>query len=94
MKSAGLKQFKAHLARYVRGVVQGERLLVTYRGRPMVEVRRAVRGHDDPLVAADFVPAKRPNDRRWADRKSYGINAADLLPPGRVAAILDEERGA
>jgi antitoxin (DNA-binding transcriptional repressor) of toxin-antitoxin stability system len=93
MKTAGLREFKAHLSRYVRSVATGERLLVTFRGRPLVEVRRALRGQEDPLLAAGFMPAKKPNGRPWADRSAYGLKPADFLSPSTIAALLDLERG-
>ena len=93
-KNAGLTDFKAHLSQYVRAAARGQRLVVTYRGRPLVEVREAPPGAQAPLVAAGFLPARRPGARRWADRGNYGLTRKKLLRPGRVQALLDEERNA
>lgn len=96
MKTAGVRDFKAHLSGYLREVAAGETLLVTDRGRVVAEVRppggapRLV----DPVAAryAEMVergairPATGAEDRSWAAFAGLGA------PRGTAQAVLDAER--
>lgn len=97
MKTAGVREFKAHLSGYLREVAAGETLLVTDRGRVIAEVRPpgAVERLADPAQAryAQLVdrgtvrPAPTGDDRSWTEWPGLGA------PKGSARAVLDAERG-
>jgi antitoxin (DNA-binding transcriptional repressor) of toxin-antitoxin stability system len=97
MKTAGIRELKAHLSSYLQGVQRGEALLITDRGRVVAEVRPPGAGapvtdleaHRRALVVEKGVlrPAPAPEERSWATFSGLG------LPKGSAQAILDAERG-
>lgn len=97
MKTAGIRELKAQLSRYLEDVQRGEPLLITDRGRVVAEVRAPGAGlpNTDPEAArrADMVrrglvrPAPAPDERAWGDWQGLGV------PRGGAKAILDADRG-
>lgn len=95
MKAVGLRELKNRLSEYVRQVRDGEEVLVTDRGAVVAELGppgRAALGGAAPAGLVDL--AKRglvtigaPNDAALYPK------LPPVLPPGRLARLLDEERG-
>jgi antitoxin (DNA-binding transcriptional repressor) of toxin-antitoxin stability system len=97
MKTAGVRELKAHLSGYLRDVERGDVVLVTDRGRVVAELR--------PPGAAE--KALSPADVRYRKLVAEGLLRPAALPgsakwPARVAArlkkgssrdLLDAERG-
>lgn len=94
MGSAGIRELKDKLSRYVRRVEAGERIAVTAHGRVVAELgppsRAASGGRQsryDDLVAAGVVrPALETGDplAEWPTLR---------LPPGTAAELIDSDRG-
>lgn len=95
MKAVGLRELKNRLSEYVRQVRHGEEVLVTDRGAVVAELgppgRAAVSGALPTglvdLATRGLMTVGAPND----------ASAYPRLPPalasGRLARLLDEERG-
>ena len=95
MLTIGIRQLKNNLRRYIQRVIQGERILVTDRGRVVAELRPPtdVGAIGDPLaryralIAQGVVrPAPEEGDPLvgWPTLK---------LPPGTAAPLVDADRG-
>src|ERR1700740_1792497 len=95
MVSTGIRNLKNNLSRYLRRVMQGERILVTDRGRVVAELRppegMAGVGHGATryrqLVEQGVVrPAREEGDplAGWPNLK---------LPRGTGAQLVDADRG-
>lgn len=93
MISAGIRELRNALSRYVRRVEAGERIAVTARGRVVAELVPPTGGAQAPsprykaLVTAGVIrPAVESGDP-----------LADLpvlhLPPGTASALIDADRG-
>lgn len=97
MKTAGIRELKAHLSSYLQEVQRGEALLITDRGRVVAEVRRpgdrSSMGTPEDLRYAELVqrgrirPASAPDDRSWAEEWE-GLGARK----GTAKAVLDADR--
>lgn len=97
MKTAGVRELKAHLSSYLQEVQRGEALLVTDRGRVVAEVRkpgdRSPIGDPEDQRYAELVqqgrvrPATAPEDRSWAEWEGLGARK------GTAKAVLDADRG-
>jgi antitoxin (DNA-binding transcriptional repressor) of toxin-antitoxin stability system len=97
MKTAGVRELKAHLSGYLRDVERGDVVLVTDRGRVVAELRppgaaeRALSPADvryRKLVADGLLrPAASPGSVRWPSR------AEPRLTKGTSQELLDAERG-
>lgn len=95
MKAVGLRELKNRLSEYIRDVRRGETVLVTDRGEVVAELGppgHGAAGSDVPpglrdLARRGLATLGRPNDRRAyrSLRPALGL--------GRVAALLDAERG-
>ena len=91
----GLRELKNRLSEYVRDVRRGERVLVTDRGEVVAELGPPGRGAATPgalprleaLARQGLATLGKPNDQR-----AYRA-LKPALKPGRVAALLDAERG-
>lgn len=94
MASAGIRELKDHLSRYVRRIEAGERIAITAHGRVVAELgppgaatRGGGRSRYDDLVAEGVVrPPVEPGDplAEWPDLR---------LPAGTVAALIEADRG-
>lgn len=89
MATAGVRDLKNNLSRYLRRVAEGERILVTDHGRvvaelspPTLQRRRAL---PSGAIRAPLEPGHPFAD--WP--KGEGIE----LPPGTAAQLIDEDRG-
>jgi antitoxin (DNA-binding transcriptional repressor) of toxin-antitoxin stability system len=97
MKTAGVRELKAHLSALLREVASGETLLVTDRGRVVAELRppgaaeRLISPADARYAAlverGTIQPAAGDDDRSWAEWRGLGARR------GTASAVLDAERG-
>lgn len=97
MKTAGVRELKAHLSGYLRDVQRGDVVLVTDRGRVVAELRppgagMAVASRADleywKLVERGLLrPASAPGAAEWA------ATARPRLRRGTSRELLDAERG-
>ena len=94
MKTAGVRDLKAHLSSYLRDVQRGEVVLVTVDGRVVAELRSpgtvapGTEMRHPRLVRAGAVRlAVDPSARGWSKAPSRPA------PPGTAQALLDAERG-
>src|SRR5437762_7866313 len=91
VKTAGVRELKAHLSGYLRDVAAGETVLVTDRGRVVAEVhppgkpaRATAAERYRTLVERGVIrPARKPRDRSWT--RFRGLGAA----PGTAKALVD-----
>lgn len=99
MRAAGIRELKNNLSRYLRRLKPGQVLAITDRGRVVAELRAP----DTPAAAGA------PVAQRYAHLVSSGVirrarEAGDpladwpsaravRLPPGSVAALIEEDRG-
>ncbi len=96
MKTAGVRDLKAHLSSYLRDVAAGEVVLVTDRGRVVAEMRApgAAELTSTPaelryrrlIESGRLRPGTRPDMREWPPPPSV------KLPMGTAAALLDAGR--
>lgn len=92
--TAGIRELKDNLSRYIRRIEAGERISITAHGRVVAELvppgttSRAVRrSRFDELVAAGVIrPPIDAGDplEDWPDIR---------LPPGTAAELIDSDRG-
>ena len=97
MKTAGVRELKAHLSGYLRDVARGDVVLVTDRGRVVAELRApgSAAGSSSPaeqrvqrLVDRGILrPAAAPGSMDW------GAAPVVRLRRGKSQALLDAERG-
>jgi len=97
MKTAGVRELKAHLSSFLREVAQGEVVLVTDRGRVVAELRppgAADRGSSPEelryrrLVDRGLLsPAAAPGSLSWASYPRIRLRR------GTAQELLDAERG-
>lgn len=85
MATAGIRDLKNNLSRYLRRVAAGERIVVTDHGRIVAE-----------LVPPSTSPSARIPEhmiRRAREKGPLFTKWPDIrLPPGTVAALIDEDR--
>lgn len=100
MKTVGLRELKANLSRYVRAAAQGESLLITVRGRPLVELAPAKAARQSPaarlrarLMELGARPASKPGDHAWASPSNFGLKPKEAAAPGTAEDMIDAERG-
>lgn len=94
MASAGIREIKDNLSRYIRRTEAGERVSITAHGRVVAELVPPGAGQRasssptlDRLLASGAVrPPSEPGDPTdgWP---------ALRLPPGTAAKLIDEDRG-
>jgi antitoxin (DNA-binding transcriptional repressor) of toxin-antitoxin stability system len=77
MKTAGIRELKAHLSTYVKDVERGETVLVTDRGRVVAEIR------PPGAAAADATPANL--------RRQQLIEAGRLRPARTPRSVVFSE---
>lgn len=98
MKAVGLRELKARLSFYIRQVRAGRHVLVTHRGEVVAELSPpgespVTRGAVPEALA---VLARRGVVTLAPSRRSKTTVYPELAPalrPGRVAELLDDERG-
>ena len=98
MISAGIRELKNNLSRFLRHVAAGERVLVTDRGRVVAELRPPAdpageappMSRYDQLVAAGVI---RPPLEQGDPLADWPAPGTIRLPPGTVQALIDEDRG-
>lgn len=95
MRAIGIRELKNKLSHYLRLVKAGEAVLVTDRGSVVAELRPAGQT-TQPAVATDgLAELSRRGDATVGaphDRQLYAARPR-ALPPGRLATLLEEERG-
>lgn len=94
MASAGIRELKDNLSRYIRRIESGERIAITAHGRVVAELvppgstpRGAASSRWEELIAAGVLrPPVEGGDpfEDWPDIR---------LPPGTAAQLIDEDRG-
>ena len=95
MKTVGVRVLKNQLSEYVRMVQSGERVTVTSRGAPVMDLVPHARHGLDPddellrLARAGKVRLGKPNDPEVYGRPRLWKK----LPPDEVEALLDWTRG-
>ena len=93
MKAVGLRELKNKLSEYIREVRSGERVLVTDRGEVVAELSPpGLTVSASPVPAGLEALARRGQATLGHPRRDYP-SLSPLLPPGRAAALLAEERG-
>ena len=96
MRTIGMRELKAHLSRAVREVQEGERYLVTDRGRVVAELRPPTSDDDKHLSAQEqgMLRMARAGELRLAERprQSYGRGPVQM-PDGTAQELLDWVRG-
>lgn len=95
MDSAGIRELKNHLSRYLRRVRAGEPIAVTEHGRVIAELRPpsgATHAVDpyEALVAQGVLRPPLEQGDPLADWPDESLR----LAPGTAAALIDEDRGA
>lgn len=95
MDSAGIRELKNHLSRYLRRVRAGEPIAVTEHGRVIAELRPpATSTHGvDPYEALVARGALRP-PLEQGDPLADWPDGSLRLPAGTAAALIDEDRSA
>jgi prevent-host-death family protein len=93
MTSAGIREFKDNLSRYIRRVEAGGRIAITAHGRVVAELvppghtPTDVSSRFDALVASGVIRAPLEEGdptEGWPDIR---------LPAGTAAALIDKDRG-
>lgn len=97
MRTIGVRELKAGLSRALRDVQEGERYLVTDRGRVVAELRPPGSDDDRNLTHIDQVRLRmaRAGELRLAEqaRRPYKRVSGVKLPDGTAQALLDWTRG-
>ena len=93
MTSAGIREFKDHLSRYIRRIEAGERIAITAHGRVVAELVPAgakttgPASRFDELVASGVI-------RRPVEAGDPTEDWPDIsLSPGTAADLIDADRG-
>lgn len=94
MTSAGIRELKDNLSRFIRRIEAGERIAITAHGRVVAELvppgtktKGAAPSRFDELLAAGVIrPPLEAGDptEDWPDVR---------LPPGTAAELIDADRG-
>jgi antitoxin (DNA-binding transcriptional repressor) of toxin-antitoxin stability system len=93
MASAGIRELKDNLSRYIRRIDAGERIAITAHGRIVAELvppRAEAQGAPsrfDELVAAGVIRPPLEAGDATEDWPEIG------LPPGTAAELIDADRG-
>jgi prevent-host-death family protein len=93
MTSAGIRELKDNLSRYIRRVEAGERIAITAHGRVVAELvppggkSRGTVSRFEELVASGVI-------RRPLEAGDPTEDWPDIgLPPGTAAELIDADRG-
>jgi antitoxin (DNA-binding transcriptional repressor) of toxin-antitoxin stability system len=98
MRSAGIRDLKNNLSKYLRHLQAGETLQVTDRGRVVAELRApasganatALTGRYEQLVQAGVIRRAQEGGDPLAD---WPTARQVRLPRGTAARLVDEDRG-
>jgi antitoxin (DNA-binding transcriptional repressor) of toxin-antitoxin stability system len=100
MPSTGIRDLKNNLSRYLRELRVGQSLIITDHGRAVAELRaieqagpqqsRSSRERYAQLIASGAI---RPATERGDPLANWPRARDVLLPPGTVAALIEEDRG-
>lgn len=88
MTKAGVREIKDHLSEYIRRVRDGERVVITDRGRPVAELVGVGSGHAEE--AAWAMVRERLGD--WGGGKPQGLAKRPRVPGRRAEEIVLEDR--
>ena len=89
MISVGVKELKNHLSEYLRKVRQGERVVVTDRGRPVVAISRV----EEEVEADSAWKLVAQGLASWSGGKPAGSPQPPRARQGTVAeAVLEDRR--
>lgn len=86
METAGIKEFKAHLGRYLERVRGGEVILLTDRGVAVAELHPLSAEREAVLGLA------REGTVRWSGRKPRGCSGCKVQGLGAAEAVLEDRR--
>ena len=94
MKAIGIRQLKNRLSEYLRQVRDGERVLVTDRGKVVAELRSAHEGDLEEGVDPALVELARRGllSLGAPNRPELYASLWRVLAEGRLSELLDEER--
>jgi antitoxin (DNA-binding transcriptional repressor) of toxin-antitoxin stability system len=95
MITAGIRELKNNLSRYIRYIEAGERIAVTDHGRVVAELgppmtagkEEGARSRYDELIAKGIIQPARESGDPLEDWPSIA------LPRGTAAALINEDRG-
>ena len=98
MRTIGIRELKAQLSRALRDVQDGERYLVTDRGRVVAELRQPSSEGDRDLSRIDQVRLRmaRAGELRLAERPRHSYQRGSSIvrmPDGTAQAWIDWVRG-
>lgn len=100
MKTVGLRELKARLSFYIRQVRSGRHVLVTHRGEIVAELSPPGESPETTAVPAALAALSRrgivtlaPTRKKGAPKSVSYPELAPVLRPGRVAELLNDERG-
>jgi antitoxin (DNA-binding transcriptional repressor) of toxin-antitoxin stability system len=96
-KTAGIREFKAHLSMYLRQVEAGDVVWITDRGRVVAEIHAPQPATPSStaeemhyrqfIVSGDLIPAVTPKDRTWLKYEPLKLDFDE------IKSLLDAERG-
>jgi antitoxin (DNA-binding transcriptional repressor) of toxin-antitoxin stability system len=98
-KTAGIRDLKNNLSRYLRRLAPGQVLAITDRGRIVAELRaHGGEWESGPMIADGYARLVRSGVIRRAtetgDPLIHWPSTRELkLPPGTAASLVDEDRG-
>lgn len=95
MRAVGIRELKNRLSHYVRLVQTGESVLVTDRGAVVAELRPAGSTTQPAVPSEGLAELARRGEATAGARHDPGLYDARprVLPPGRLEALLEAERG-
>jgi prevent-host-death family protein len=95
MKTVGLRELKNRLAEYVRDVRSGEGVLVTDRGDVVAELIPAGQATGPSSAPSALIALAKTGRLTLGAENDAAVypKLPRLLKRGRVAALLDEQRG-
>jgi antitoxin (DNA-binding transcriptional repressor) of toxin-antitoxin stability system len=93
MKTAGIRELKAHLSSYLREVQRGEVLLVTDDGRVVAEIRSPGTAASADLRYPRLVRGGAVRLASTPDARGWSTPPARPQPRGTAQSLIDAERG-
>lgn len=96
MRTIGIRELKSGLSRALRDVQDGERYLVTDRGRVVAELRPPTSDDDKNLSAQEqgILRMARSGELRLAERPRQAFGRGPVqMPDGTAKELLDWVRG-